>query len=110
MAYEADTDVKVDTLTDLGNGEYKLNGLLYGKYLLVETKAPNRYYADEKVYAFAIEHDGDAVVISNNDKNNLFVDQPKIGKITLRYDERRRRTRRKPAVVAMSDIGSLCFV
>ena len=47
--YEADTDVKVDTLTDLGNGEYKLNGLLYGKYLLVETKAPNRYYADEKV-------------------------------------------------------------
>ena len=101
--YEADTDVKVDTLTDLGNGEYKLNGLLYGKYLLVETKAPNRYYADEKVYAFAIEHDGDAVVISNNDKNNLFVDQPKIGKITLRYDEKT--TPNSPKTGSSSNIG-----
>lgn len=101
--YEADTDVKVDTLTDLGNGEYKLNGLLYGKYLLVETKAPNRYYADEKVYAFAIEHDGDAVVISNNDKNNLFVDQPKIGKITLRYDEKT--TPSSPKTGSSSNVG-----
>ena len=101
--YEADTDVKVDTLTDLGNGEYKLNGLLYGKYLLVETKAPNRYYADEKVYAFAIEHDGDAVVISNNDKNNLFVDQPKIGKITLRYDEKT--TPNSPKTGSNSNVG-----
>ena len=101
--YEADTDVKVDTLTDLGNGEYKLNGLLYGKYLLVETKAPNRYYADEKVYAFAIEHDGDAVVISNNDKNNLFVDQPKIGKITLRYDEKT--TPNSPKTGSSSNVG-----
>ena len=101
--YEADTDVKVDTLTDLGNGEYKLSGLLYGKYLLVETKAPNRYYADEKVYAFAIEHDGDAVVISNNDKNNLFVDQPKIGKITLRYDEKT--TPNSPKTGSSSNVG-----
>lgn len=101
--YEADTDVKVDTLTDLGNGEYKLNGLLYGKYLLVETKAPNRYYVDEKVYAFAIEHDGDAVVISNNDKNNLFVDQPKIGKITLRYDEKT--TPNSPKTGSSSNVG-----
>ena len=101
--YEADTDVKVDTLTDLGNGEYKRNGLLYGKYLLVETKAPNRYYADEKVYAFAIEHDGDAVVISNNDKNNLFVDQPKIGKITLRYDEKT--TPNSPKTGSSSNVG-----
>ena len=101
--YEADTDVKVDTLTDLGNGEYKLNGLLYGKYLLIETKAPNRYYADEKVYAFAIEHDGDAVVISNNDKNNLFVDQPKIGKITLRYDEKT--TPNSPKTGSSSNVG-----
>ena len=101
--YEADTDVKVDTLTDLGNGEYKLNGLLYGKYLLVETKAPNRYYANEKVYAFAIEHDGDAVVISNNDKNNLFVDQPKIGKITLRYDEKT--TPNSPKTGSSSNVG-----
>ena len=101
--YEADTDVKVDTLTGLGNGEYKLNGLLYGKYLLVETKAPNRYYADEKVYAFAIEHDGDAVVISNNDKNNLFVDQPKIGKITLRYDEKT--TPNSPKTGSSSNVG-----
>ena len=101
--YEADTDVQVDTLTDLGNGEYKLNGLLYGKYLLVETKAPNRYYADEKVYAFAIEHDGDAVVISNNDKNNLFVDQPKIGKITLRYDEKT--TPNSPKTGSSSNVG-----
>ncbi|MFR6691132.1 VaFE repeat-containing surface-anchored protein [Hominenteromicrobium sp.] len=101
--YEADTDVKVDTLTDLGNGEYKLNGLLYGKHLLVETKAPNRYYADEKVYAFAIEHDGDAVVISNNDKNNLFVDQPKIGKITLRYDEKT--TPNSPKTGSSSNVG-----
>lgn len=101
--YEADTDVKVDTLTDLGNGEYKLNGLLYGKYLLVETKAPNRYYADEKVYAFAIKHDGDAVVISNNDKNNLFVDQPKIGKITLRYDEKT--TPNSPKTGSSSNVG-----
>ena len=101
--YEADTDVKVNTLTDLGNGEYKLNGLLYGKYLLVETKAPNRYYADEKVYAFAIEHDGDAVVISNNDKNNLFVDQPKIGKITLRYDEKT--TPNSPKTGSSSNVG-----
>lgn len=101
--YEADTDVKIDTLTDLGNGEYKLNGLLYGKYLLVETKAPNRYYADEKVYAFAIEHDGDAVVISNNDKNNLFVDQPKIGKITLRYDEKT--TPNSPKTGSSSNVG-----
>lgn len=101
--YEADTDVKVDTLTDLGNGEYKLNGLLYGKYLLIETKAPNRYYADEKVYAFAIEHDGDAVVISNNDKNKLFVDQPKIGKITLRYDEKT--TPNSPKTGSSSNVG-----
>lgn len=101
--YEADTDVKVNTLTDLGNGEYKLNGLFYGKYLLVETKAPNRYYADEKVYAFAIEHDGDAVVISNNDKNDLFVDQPKIGKITLRYDEKT--TPNSPKTGSSSNVG-----
>lgn len=101
--YEADTDVKIDTLTDLGDGEYKLNGLLYGKYLLIETKAPNRYYADEKVYAFAIEHDGDAVVISNNDKNNLFVDQPKIGKITLRYDEKT--TPNSPKTGSSSNVG-----
>ena len=101
--YEADTDVKVNTLTDLGNGEYKLNGLRYGKYLLVETKAPNRYYADEKVYAFAIEHDGDAVVISNNDKNNLFVDQPKIGKITLHYDEKT--TPNSPKTGSSSNVG-----
>ena len=101
--YEADTDVKVNILTDLGNGEYKLDGLLYGKYLLVETKAPDRYYADKKVYSFTIEHDGDAVVISNNDKNNLFVDQPKIGKITLRYDEKT--TPNSPKTGSSSNVG-----
>lgn len=48
-----------------GTGEYQLNGILYGKYSVIETKAPIGYVLDDTVYSVNILDDGCMINLDN---------------------------------------------
>ena len=53
-----DGDTLVGTLTESEMGVYEMKDLLYGHFLVKETKAPDGFLLDEGVYAVFIEADG----------------------------------------------------
>ena len=59
--YETDGITEVDKLTEISTGEYQLDDLQYGDYLLKETKAPENYVLDEEYYEFSISTAGATV-------------------------------------------------
>ena len=59
--YETDGITEVDKLSEISTGEYQLNDLQYGDYLLKETKAPTNYVLDEEYYEFSISTAGATV-------------------------------------------------
>lgn len=60
-----DEDTLVGTLTESEIGVYEMKDLLYGYYLVKETKAPDGFLLDEGVYAVFIEADGMTYSVEN---------------------------------------------
>ena len=60
-----DGDTLVGTLTESEIGIYEMKDLLYGHYLVKETKAPDGFLLDESVYAVFIEADGMTYSVEN---------------------------------------------
>ena len=60
-----DGDTLVGTLTESEMGVYEMKDLLYGHYLVKETKAPDGFLLDEGVYAVFIEADGMTYSVEN---------------------------------------------
>ena len=64
--YETDGITEVDKLTEISTGEYQLDNLQYGDYLLKETKAPENYVLDEEYYEFSIRTADETVNVETN--------------------------------------------
>ena len=60
-----DRDIFVADLAETEKGLYELKDLPYGKYLLLETVAPEGFEKDETVYPFEIKENGETVAIEN---------------------------------------------
>lgn len=57
-------ETEFDTLTETEEGVYTLSGIPYGRYILMETKAPNHFKKDENRYAVSIVNT-DEILIEN---------------------------------------------
>lgn len=64
--YETDGITEVGKLTEISTGEYQLDDLQYGDYLLKETKAPENYVLDEEYYEFSIRTADETVNVETN--------------------------------------------
>ena len=64
--YKTDKITEVGKLTEISTGEYQLDDLQYGDYLLKETKAPENYVLDEKYYEFSIRTADKTVNVETN--------------------------------------------
>ncbi len=64
--YKTDKSTVVGKLTEISTGEYQLNDLQYGDYLLKETKAPKNYILDNNFYAFSITEAGATINVETN--------------------------------------------
>lgn len=62
--YDED-DTQVGTLTEKGNGVYEMTDLLYGRYFVKETAAPEGFYLDEGVYEVLICENGQTYFVEN---------------------------------------------
>lgn len=60
-----DGDIFVADLAETEKGLYELKDLPYGKYLLLETVAPEGFEKDENAYPFEIRENGEAVAVEN---------------------------------------------
>ena len=49
-------------MTEVEVGVYQMKELLYGKYFVKETKAPEGFILDDNVYPVSIEENGKTVV------------------------------------------------
>ena len=64
--YEEDIDTSLGIMTEITEGQYQLDNLTYGNYLLKETVAPEHYVLDKNYYSFSITENEQVVVIENN--------------------------------------------
>ena len=64
--YDADIDTVYDVLFESETGVYTIEGIQYGKYVLVETKAPDGYVTDKNAYAFEITENEALINITNS--------------------------------------------
>lgn len=60
-----DGDELLGKLTETDTGIYTMNDLLYGQYLVKETKAPDGFVLDTGVYSVNIETDGKTYSVEN---------------------------------------------
>ncbi len=58
-------DVFVNALEETEPGIYELKDLIYGRYLIFESVAPEGFERDENIYFFEIKNNGETVVIEN---------------------------------------------
>lgn len=58
-------DVFVNALEEIEPGIYELKDLIYGRYLIFESVAPEGFEKDENIYFFEIKTNGETVVIEN---------------------------------------------
>lgn len=58
-----DADEMLGTLAETTPGVYEMDRLIYGRYFLKETKAPQGFRLDENAYLFAIAENGKTVVV-----------------------------------------------
>ena len=59
-------DELVGTLTEIGIGVYEMPDLLYGGYIVKETKAPEGFYLDDNAYYFEITENGKTTEVLAN--------------------------------------------
>ncbi len=60
-----DGDELVGTLEEVEKGVYEMKELLYGKYLVKETKAPEGFVQDEEIYSVFVEENGKVYQVEN---------------------------------------------
>ena len=75
-------DALLGTLTETGIGVYEMPDLLYGGYIVKETKAPEGFYLDDNAYYFEITEDGTTVTVEN-EAGKGFVNAPQIGSLKI---------------------------
>lgn len=75
-------DELVGTLTEIGIGVYEMPDLLYGGYIVKETKAPEGFYLDDNAYYFEITEDGKTVTVEN-EAGKGFVNAPQAGSLKI---------------------------
>ena len=75
-------DELVGTLTEIGIGVYEMPDLLYGGYIVKETKAPEGFYLDDNAYYFEITEDGKTVTVENEARKG-FVNAPQVGSLKI---------------------------
>ena len=75
-------DELLDTMEELGGGEYALTGLCYGGYFAKEAQAPEGFYLDENAYYFAITTDGETVTVEN-EAGKGFVNAAQVGSLRI---------------------------
>lgn len=80
---ELDSDDELlGMLTELTDGVYQMNDLLYGSYLVKEKTAPVGFYLDPNAYAFQITENG-ATVIVENEAGKGFINAAQTGSIRI---------------------------
>ena len=75
-------DALLGTLTETGIGVYEMPDLLYGGYIVKETKAPEGFYLDDNAYYFEITENGKTVTVEN-EAGKGFVNAPKVGSLKI---------------------------
>ena len=81
-AFDSEKDECLGTLTEVNEGVYEMEGLLYGDYFVKEKSAPEGFLLDENVYPFSIVNDKEVVIVEN-EAGVGFKDQPIKGDITI---------------------------
>lgn len=81
-AFDSEKDECLETLTEVNEGVYEMEGLLYGDYFVKEKSAPEGFLLDENVYPFSIVNDKEVVIVEN-EAGVGFKDQPIKGDITI---------------------------
>lgn len=77
-----DEDVLIGTLKEVSAGVHKLDNLVYGGYLVKETKAPDGFILDENAYYFEIVNDGETVTVEN-EAGKGFINQALTGGLKI---------------------------
>ena len=87
---EEDTpDGEAGEVVTRGTGNYHIEDLRLGQYIVKETAAPENYIIDPNEYVAVVEADGQTVYINNRENKEGFFEVEKKGKITLtKYDSR----------------------
>lgn len=75
-------DALLGTLTETGIGVYEMPDLLYGGYIVKETKAPEAFYLDDNAYYFEITENGKTVTVEN-EAGKGFVNAPQVGSLKI---------------------------
>ena len=82
--YKSDKKTVVGTMKETETGVYSLEGLVYGKYYVQETKAPEYFVRDVNFYYFQIVNDGETVEVSNDELGKgTFINSPAKGEIKI---------------------------
>jgi len=82
--YKSDKKTVVGTLKETETGVYSLEGLVYGKYYLKETKAPDYFIQDVNFYYFEITENGKTVIVTNDELGKgTFINAPQKGEIKI---------------------------
>lgn len=81
-AFDSEKDECLETLTEVNEGVYEMESLLYGDYFVKEKSAPEGFLLDENVYPFSIVNDKEVVIVEN-EAGVGFKDQPIKGDITI---------------------------
>ena len=75
-------DELLGMLTELSDGVYQTNDLLYGSYLVKEKTAPVGFYLDPNAYAFQIIENGVTVIVEN-EAGKGFINNAQTGSIRI---------------------------
>lgn len=75
-------DELLGMLTELSDGVYQTNDLLYGSYLVKEKTAPVGFYLDPNAYAFQITENGVTVIVEN-EAGKGFINNVQTGSIRI---------------------------
>ena len=75
-------DALLGTLTETGIGVYEMPDLLYGGYIVKETKAPEGFYLDDNAYYFEITENGKTMTVEN-EAGKGFVNAPQVGSLKI---------------------------
>lgn len=75
-------DELLGTLTEKEIGQYEMNDLLYGRYFVKESKAPEDFALDEGVYEVFIDTDGKTYQVENTEGKG-FANEPMRGNLKI---------------------------
>ena len=80
--FDSSVDKLVGNLTEGEAGTYRMEGLLYGNYLLYEEQAPEGFVQDDGYYPFSIKEDGKTVTLETKSGQG-FLNKPIRGNVEV---------------------------